>query len=32
VAFRAVEGRLHFVENLILRAKGSWRQVRVVKV
>src|SRR6516162_5717515 len=31
VAFRAVEGWPHFVEDLILRAKGSGRQVRVVE-
>jgi hypothetical protein len=31
VAFRSVEGWPHFVEDLILRAKGSGRQVRVVE-
>jgi hypothetical protein len=31
VAFRSVEGWPHFVEDLILRAKESGRQVRVVE-
>jgi hypothetical protein len=31
VAFRAFDGWPHVVEDLILRAKGSGRQVRVVE-
>jgi hypothetical protein len=31
VAFRSVEGWPHFDEDLILRAKGSGRQVRVAE-